>query len=413
MLPVRGAGAAALDTWLEAHAGDVTRRLSAVTSLHFGRCVLLPGRLANGTNEADGGNNAGGPLLALETNFDGELEPHLAELWAAAGAELEPMLAQCTGWAPGGGAAEFGRYVRAHLLEASAFFSAHPGLTVGRVQADARLRRALGRYLDEHGGEPLGVLSLVRGAQEALRLAGPSAGFDLVPVDRGLAGRPKSMLSVLAGHALTLVRTVLLAVVHDVGELLAALWRDTRARPLDPTLAARAGREEAGRLVNELTHVAQLKPGSFRRASLRLALRVTDELARAAAFTGRLGGIESIHFARWVLLADGRLVFFSNYGGSWEAYLGEFIERASRALTMIWSNTEGFPATVAWVLGGARDEAGFKRWVRAHQLPAPLWYSAYPELSVSEVLGNAELRELLARPLDETSARRVLEVLRD
>jgi len=407
MFPVRGAGAAALDAWLDAHARVVTSALRQVSSLHFGRFVLLPGREANGANPHVR------PLLALESNFDGELEPHLGELWAAAGAELEPMLAQCAGWAPGGGAAGFGRYVRAHLLESSAFFSAHPGLTVGQVQADARLRQALGRYLDQHGSEPVGALEVVRRAQTALRLAGPGAGFELVPVDRGLSGRPRSTLGVLGAHLLALVRTVVLAVGHDLGELIAALWSDTKARPVDPALAARAGREEAGRLVNELTHVAELKPGSFRRATLRLALRVTDELARAAAFTGRLGGIDSIHFARWVLLPDGRLVFFSNYGGSWEAYLGEFIERASRALTMIWSNTEGFPATIAWVLGGARDEAGFKRWVRAHQLPAPLWYSAYPELSAGEVLVNAELRELLARPLDETSARRVLEVLRD
>jgi hypothetical protein len=80
---------------------------------------------------------------------------------------------------------------------------------------------------------------------------------------------------------------------------------------------------------------------------------------------------------------------------------------------MIWSNTVGFPTTFAWVLGGARDEAGFKRWTRARQLPTPLWYSAYPELSVAEVRKNAEIRAILSRELDEAGARRVLEVLRD
>jgi len=407
MFPVRGGGVAALDAWLDAHAADVSRRLRAVTSLHFGRFVLLPG------SAADAANRAVEPLLGLETNFDGELEPHLGELWSALGAELEAMLAQCVGFAPGGGAVGFGRYVRAHLSEASAFFSAHPGLTVGRVQADARLRRHLGRYLDEQGGEPVEPLELIQRAQAALRVAASSAGFELVSVDRGLTGKPKSSLRVLAGHALELLRTVALAVVHDFADLLRGLWTDTQPPRPDPALVARAGREEAGRLVNGLTHVARLKPGSFRRAALRLALRVTDELARAAAFTGSLGGIDSIHFARWVLLPDGRLVFFSDYGGSWESYLGDFIERASKSLTMIWSNTQGFPATIGWVLGGARDEAGFKRWTRAHQLPAALWYSAYPELSAREVLANAELRELFAREVDAKGARRVLEVLRD
>lgn len=408
MFPVQSGEALALDAWLEAHAGTVTERLRNVTTLHFGRFVLLPEPAGDPSGSAL-------PLLALETSFDGELEPHVVELWTRAGAVLEPLLAHCVGWQGGAGAAAFARYVRAHLTESSAFFAAHPGLTVARVQADARLRKELGRYLDRHGHElpALGALELVARSREALRAAGPAAGFELVSVDRGLAGTPKSTLSVLAGHTFELLRTLVVAALHDLSDFFSALWHDTRAPAAVPALVARAAGEEAGRLMNGLTHVAQLKPGAFRRGALRLALRITDELARAAAFTGRLGGIDSIHFARWVLLSDGRLVFFSNYVGSWESYLGDFVDRASRALTMIWSNTQGFPTTFAWVLGGARDEAGFKHWTRAHQLPTPLWYSAYPELGVGEVLENAELRELLAGELDEAGARRVLEVLRD
>jgi hypothetical protein len=400
MLPVRAGEAAALDAWLVAEAPAITARLARVTSLHFGRFVLLPGAV---------------PLVALETSFDGELEAHLDELWAAAGTLLAPLLERCEGFTGPGDAATFGGYVRAHLREASAFFAAHPGLTVARIQADARLRRELGRYLDRHRSalEPLPARELVQRAQAAVRALGPEAGFEIVSVERALPGEHKSVLRVLAEHVLSLVGTVLLAVVYDLSDLLGRLWRDTAPSTPNAELVARAGREEAGRLVNGLTHVAELKPGSFRRGALRLALRITDELARAASFSGKLGGIESIHFARWVLLPDGRLVFFSNYDGSWESYLGDFIERASRGLTMIWSNTVGFPTTFAWVLGGARDEAGFKRWTRARQLPTPLWYSAYPELSVAEVRTNAEIREILARELDEVGARRVLEVLRD
>ncbi|HWP08972.1 MAG TPA: hypothetical protein VNN72_24685 [Polyangiaceae bacterium] len=400
MLPVRSGEAAALDAWLVVEAPAITRRLAHVTSLHFGRFVLLPGAE---------------PLVALETSFDGELEAHLDELWAAAGASLEPLLERCTGWTGPGDPGAFGRYVRAHLREASAFFAAHPGLTVGRVQADARLRRELGRYLDRQRAllEPLASREIVQRAQAALRGMEPEARLELVPVERAVTGEPKSVLRILLEHVLSLVGTVLLAVIYDLSDLLRRLWTDAEPSTPSPELVARAGREEAGRLVNALTHVAELKPGSFRRGALRLALRITDELARAASFSGRLGGIESIHFARWVLLPDGRLVFFSNYDGSWESYLGEFIERASRGLTMIWSNTVGFPTTFAWVLGGARDEAGFKRWTRARQLPTPLWYSAYPELSVAEVRRNAEIREILARDIDEAGARRVLEVVRD
>lgn len=416
MLPVRSGEATALDAWLAAEAAAIKERLARVPSLHFGRFVLLPETAAA---PEEGAAPSAAPraraLVALETTFDGELDPHLDELWTAAGAALVPLLGRCEGFTVPGDAAAFRRYVRAHLRESAAFFAAHPGLSVERVQADARLRRALCRYLDRHRAtlESLAPRAIVERAQAALRAAGPDAGFELVVVERSPSGEPKSALRVLFSHALSLVATVLVAIVYDLSDLLGALWRDAAPSAPSPVLVARAGREEAGRLVNALTHVAVLKAGSFRRGALRLALRITDELARAASFSGKLGGIESIHFARWVLLPDGRLVFFSNYDGSWEAYLGDFIERASRALTMIWSNTESFPPTFAWVLGGARDEAGFKRWTRARQLPTPLFYSAYPELSVTEVRTNAEIREILATEVSEAGALRVLEVLRD
>jgi hypothetical protein len=409
-LPVRSGQAAALDAWLDVHAADVKRRLAAVMSLHFGRFVLVP----HGLSAADDDAARVRALLLVESNFDGELAAHLEELWHTAGDALDPLLAHCVGWEPrGGDAATFGRYVRAHLRETSAFFVAHPGLSVTRVQADARLRAEVGRYLDEQWD----VLASLSAAEVVLRLRAVLATGD----DAGLrepaalrVGEPEnSTRGVLARHALALVGTLMEALVFDFLDWIRGLWHDRAAPDASPITLARIGTEEAGRLQLGLTHVARLKPGSFRRGALRLALRVTDELARAASGSGRLAGIESIHFARWVLLDDGRLVFLSNYDGSFEAYLGEFIERASRALTMIWSNTRDFPTTFAWIFGGASDEAGFKRWTRAHQLPTPLWYSAYPGLSVGEVLANARLRELLTGPSDEASARRVLGMLRD
>ena len=408
-LPVRTTEAAALDAWLAAHAADVKRRLAGVTSLHFGRFVLMP---AGVTPRGDADASVPAKLL-IETNFDGELGVHLGELWREAGGELAAMFEHCAGWTAPGDAATFAAYARAHLREASAFFAAHAGLTVTRVHSDARLRAAVGRYFDAHRGElaTLPGVEVVRRVREGLVAEGN--GGLLEPGEPRETEPGRSTFWILAGHAAGLLSTALQAVVFDLVEWLRGLWHDRKPRAAAPEALDRIGLEEAGRLQLGLTHVARVKPGAFRRGALRLALRVTDELARSASPAGRLGGIESIHFARWVLLEDGRLVFLSNYDGSFEAYLGDFIERASQALTMIWSNTHDFPTTFAWVFGGASDEVGFKRWTRAHQVPTPLWYSAYPELSVGEVLENARLRELLTGNADEASARRVLGAIRD
>jgi hypothetical protein len=74
---------------------------------------------------------------------------------------------------------------------------------------------------------------------------------------------------------------------------------------------------------------------------------------------------------------------------------------------MIWTNTQFFPPTLLQFFFGARDEERFKRWTRAYQYPTQIWYSAYPSLSVAEVLRNAEIRELLSGELDELKAERL------
>jgi hypothetical protein len=156
---------------------------------------------------------------------------------------------------------------------------------------------------------------------------------------------------------------------------------------------------------NGLTHLVALKPGWYRLFTLKLVLYLLP------ALVGRLGGVRATHFARWVALRDRRLLFFSNYDGSWEAYLGELIDKASRGLTMIWTNTIWYPKTRFLLFKGARDEAAFKAWARAHQVPTQVWFSAYPGLSVGDVLDNARLRELLGADLSEATAAELLGLL--
>jgi hypothetical protein len=162
---------------------------------------------------------------------------------------------------------------------------------------------------------------------------------------------------------------------------------------------------------NGLTHLVPLKPGWYRRFALGVMVHLVTALSDSGALTGRLGGIQTIHFARWVALPDGRLLFFSNYDGSWEAYLGDFIDKASLGLTMIWTNTLWYPKTCLLLLKGAKDEEAFKAWTRAHQVPTQVWYSAYPTLSVGDVLKNAKLRELLGSELDLRRSQELLALL--
>jgi hypothetical protein len=172
----------------------------------------------------------------------------------------------------------------------------------------------------------------------------------------------------------------------------------------DPVLYRIAKGEDAiGQ--NGLTHHVPLRPGAFRKMAVRVVLWGVEQARQKIAYSGTLGGISSIHFARWVLLEDDTVLFFSNYDGSWESYLGDFVDKASIYLSAVWSNTRWFPDTSLLVFGGAAKEEEFKRWTRTFQRENAIWFSAYPHLSVSDVQNNARLREGATGEMTEAEAR--------
>jgi len=156
---------------------------------------------------------------------------------------------------------------------------------------------------------------------------------------------------------------------------------------------------------NHMVSVTTRKPGFTRRLTTRLAFWLIGDLAALSFQPGHLGDIGTIHFARWVMLPGGRdFVFFSNYDGSWESYLEDFITKAHNGLTAVWSNTMGFPRTENLFQGGATDGERFKRFARRSMLPTPFWYSAYPTLSTGVIRANAAIRCGLAAMTDDEAA---------
>jgi hypothetical protein len=132
-------------------------------------------------------------------------------------------------------------------------------------------------------------------------------------------------------------------------------------------------------------------------------------LARARATHGELSGIPSIHFAHWSMIDNGRrLLFLSNFDGSWENYLDDFIDKASDGLTGVWSNTVNFPRTYFLIFGGATDGPRFKAVARDSQTVTNVWYSAYRELTVQGIDNSSSVREDLLNPADAAAAQALL-----
>ena len=61
-------------------------------------------------------------------------------------------------------------------------------------------------------------------------------------------------------------------------------------------------------------------------------------------------------------------------------------------MNLVFSNGVGYPRTSWLVRGGARDELAFKDYLRVHQVPTRVWYSAYDRLTALNIQQNERIR---------------------
>jgi hypothetical protein len=148
---------------------------------------------------------------------------------------------------------------------------------------------------------------------------------------------------------------------------------------------------------DHMASLVTIKPGRFRAFLLRFGMRTLYLVVRYTATDGYLGSMRTIHFAHWAIVDHGkRLVFFSNFDGSWESYLDDFIEKAHAGLTLAWGNSTGFPAPRYLSLDGATRGRKFKNWARCSMTPSTFWYAAYPNLTVNHVVRQAAVAKGLS-----------------
>ncbi len=211
--------------------------------------------------------------------------------------------------------------------------------------------------------------------------------------------------------ALSVGGVVLAMVIVGIGLVLYARlrklertdWVSTRA-PDRATLHEILQRENIY-AQNHMVSITQRKGGWLRYFTLRLVFWGIGNLSALLYQAGFLGPIGTIHFARWITIPGTRdLVFFSNFGGSWESYLEDFITLAANGLTGVWSNSVGFPLTTNLINDGATDGERFKRYARQSMIPTRFWYSAYPTLTTENIRRNAAIRRGLSGAMTEDDA---------
>lgn len=355
---------------------------NGVENLHFGSLVLIP--LGERT------------ALLFEGNIDGEPGAFLDRLAQTHAPAVANVFGLCEGFDP----ARAGEYLKRHDKGVNTFYVGCPGRTIGQVRDEQKMRDAMEEALDATPpGDPKKVGLQQKGAGPYVRPFLVRYGPIVLNLALGALGLV--LLLVLVGLWKATPWAAILFVLL-VGGFLAWAW--THLRHLegtdrhDPNTNYNESVDECLKLEdygisNHFASVTEIRPGLFRLNLLRFVLFAIHWLAVTKENKGQLAGIPSIHFARWTILENRHLLFLSNFDGSWEHYLNDFIDMGHSGLTGVWSNTLGFPPTEGLLNKGATYEQNFKVYARNSQVPTLVWYRAYPDGSTRNIENNTRIRE--------------------
>ncbi|MDQ2686381.1 MAG: hypothetical protein M3Y28_00780 [Armatimonadota bacterium] len=374
-------------------AGNTLVPFAQIPSLHFA-CWVVMNR-----------DSKFAPSLVLEGNHDGPTDAHLDEWVRAAAPGLDAIYSKCEGYPADGmsNPESLKRYLQQHCVPCPSFYVGCYGQSVASVHHAMALRAEIETFLDrEQTAGSLKGLSqeqIYERIQEYARTLQISPSYTPTQTYDSILKRSKvnTVLWILLAAALLFKfpRPIIGALLLFILVLRWHEMKDAKSPgPTPPGIDPRLFGKEDIWTQNHLTTLVGVKPGGFRLGTLKGVLWLINQLAKTVFIAGSLGGIPTIHFARWLLIDDDkRLLFFSNYDGSWASYLGDFVDKANYGLTAVWSNTDNFPPAQFLFWGGAQHIEAFKLWSRQHNEYAAVWYSAYPEATVSNITNAVQLRD--------------------
>jgi hypothetical protein len=380
--------------------------------LHVARFVLLDDKTV-GDIAIYGVTPIEFPLyLAFVGDIDTSAEAFIARLADECSAGLRTIFGCCDGF-DARDSRELRRWMMKHSVTSAANYVNWRGRTVRRAKEEAALADALASYLAVNGDTVC--------AQPATGVHATLRQFMLGEIEAGrltLTPDPRTPIAWQVENFLHLIGVPLVAllaspVLVPVG--LVALFRLRALEKSDAELCDAVDQSyshilaeiEDHDVTNQFTAMGSLKPGIWRRLMAMTAFFAIDYAARHLYTRGGLARVRTIHFARWVFLDDKqRVVFMSNYDGSLESYMDDFINKVGFGLNVAFSAGVGYPKTNWFVLDGCGDERKFKEYLRRHQVPTQVWYKAHPGLTAVDLERNGRIRAgLEAETLTDSAAR--------
>ena len=376
------------------------KELAELNTIHFARWVIIDDRPDTT------------PKLVLIVDFDGSK----SDLWEGLCSDhktlFDRIYEHCEGYpshhhrTPESRKAYFSQYI----VKDTAVYVGAPKRTLPQILKERDLRNFIRNFVDSKSWKGIPAQKIHDEIREAVFA---QSGFEWVkePVELpsiNWLGMSLLVLLLLLFLPLILVWILFVHFFYERKDINFTLKRSD----LEITELNTFEKSEDFKHQNQFSQLVSMKPSKVRLITIQALFIFANALIKFFFVEGKLMGIPTIHFARWVMFDDNkRILFFSNFDGSWQQYLSDFIDKSGWGLTGIFSNTAVFPKTNFLLTGGAYDEEHFLAWSRNSEVKTNVWYSAYPDLSIKNVNNNSLIRSQLMGPLSERDAVKFLKLI--
>ncbi|HXW70451.1 MAG TPA: hypothetical protein VEK34_03250 [Methylocella sp.] len=389
--------------------------------LHFARFVILKDETLGDLEEFYGPEAAfpDAPVyLAFLGDCDGPPDALLADFANLAASGLRQIFSYCEGF---DSKCDLLRWMRDHSVRPAAAYVNTIGRTVRQIREEAELTERLAKSLASLSVSN-GLDVPPRQIRDELIRAVRDSGAWPTPVPAPVAWQLRRLFFLVAAPLVILLPLLTLglaaalfvygAVLLLLGAVLVAFLIPLRRHETtDPDVQKppKPPSEEHLKLLgerhdfdvtNQYSVMGSFKPGLFSQRLTTVLWWLINFASPILYPSGNLARIKTIHCARWVFLDNKRRGFFaSNYDGSYESYMDDFVNKVSFGLNLAFSQGLNYPQTRFLLWGGAQKEQQFKDIQRRHTLPTEVWYKAYPGLTLVDIARNTRIRQGLERQM--------------
>lgn len=338
-----------------------------------------------------------GPRLGMGATYNGDLKDYTEELLKI-GPKLEELWGRCEGWT---GRDKFYDFARKNSYASGMVFFGLPNISVKQVRSWIALHEKIDQML---GRYPENITDLVNTVTTTR-------------IKPSFVGHWSETKHTWLFDSLERVRAVVMPPIQEFARLIGSIdiekdWSrittnydgDIEKRKRELAQILELENYENTYAQTTMTVIADMKPG--RTFMVRFLFLIGPPILKFGWKLGNFAGVYSLHSFRFALIDGGKRVWFmSNYNGSAENYFSDFIDKLNWGINAAYTHCTDYPK------GGMGQQDAFAYWIRVRQLPALVYYSAYPGEGIHKLLRDNEIAELVGTSFDRKKIDRLLELV--